>query len=58
MKLEKILGSAIVDGRCVVSSVALAKLAASASDVRPLLALDGTADCARYDADTATVTVT
>ena len=58
MKLEKILGSAIVDGRCFVSSVALAKLAASAADVRPLLTLDIPADCARYDVDTATVTVT
>lgn len=57
MKIEKILGSAVENGKCVVSNVALAKLAASASDVRGMICCDGKLDAATYDENAKTVTV-
>ena len=55
MKIEKILGSAVIDGRCVVSGVALAKLAGG--DVLGMIEMTGKADSAVYDAAAKTVTV-
>jgi lysophospholipase L1-like esterase len=57
MKIEKILGSAVENGKCVVSNVALAKLAASAADVCGMLACDVVPEAATYDEATKTVTV-
>ena len=57
MKIEKILGSAVRSGRCEVSNVALAKLAAGAADVREMLVCDVMPDAATYDEATKTVTV-
>ena len=57
MKIEKILGSAVENGKCVVSNVALAKLAASAADVCGMLTCDVAPEAATYDEATKTVTV-
>ncbi len=56
MRIEKILGSPVVEGKCVVSNVALAKLAAG--DVLDMIEVVGRADAACYDEQTKTVTVT
>lgn len=56
MKIEKILGSAVSDGSCVVSNVALAKL--SAGNVLDMIDVTGTAEAAVYDKENQTVTVT
>ena len=58
MNVKKILGSAVVDGKAVVSNVALAKLAAAAADVRSMILCDGSLDSAIYDEAAHTVTVT
>ncbi|MBQ7337968.1 MAG: hypothetical protein IJW40_05870 [Clostridia bacterium] len=55
MKVKKILGSAVLDGKCVVSNVALAKLATG--DVLGMIELEGKADSAYYDEASKTVTV-
>jgi lysophospholipase L1-like esterase len=58
MSIKKILGSAVENGKCVVSNVALAKLAASAADVRDMILCDDNLDAAVYDEAAHTVTVT
>jgi hypothetical protein len=57
MKIIKILGSAVVDDKAIVSNVALSKLAASAADVRDMIICDGALDAAVYDEAAKTVTV-
>ena len=57
MKIIKILGSAVVDDKAIVSNVALSKLAASAADVRDMIICDGALDAATYDEAARTVTL-
>ncbi len=57
MKIVKILGSPVENGKCVVSGVALARLAASAGDVRGMICCDGELDAAAYDGNAKTVTI-